>query len=306
MGTPLFAVSPLKALIADNRFEIIGVVTQPDKPTGRGQNQKSSPIKSVALENNLPVFTPNKIKNDPEFLNRLKNLQPDVIVVVAYGKILPQTILDIPKFGIVNVHASLLPKYRGASPITAAILNGDKTTGITLMKMDLAMDTGPIIATSEEIAIEMEDTTATLSKKLSDIGADLLIEYLPKYLGGEITPRPQDETKATYVKTIQKSDGKINWQETAEVIDRKIRGYYPWPGSFTNFNGKLLKILQAEVLTENPSTPGTVWQTLDKYPAIATSHGSLKIIKLQLEGKSGARGKDFLLGYPTFIGTILS
>lgn len=306
MGTPLFAVPHLKALISDSRFEVVGVVTQPDKPTGRGRALRQNPIKSVALENKLTVLTPSKIKHDLEFLNQLQNLQPDIIVVVAYGKILPQVILDIPKFGIVNVHASLLPKYRGASPIAAAILNGDSTTGITLMKMDLTMDTGPLIATSEEIAIESEDTTATLSEKLSDVGADLLLEYLPKYLSGKITPRPQDETKATYVKTIQKADGKINWQENAEIIGRKIRGYYPWPGSFTEFNGKLLKILQAEVLAENPVAPGTVWQIEDKYPALATTQGSLKIIKLQLEGKQATSGKDFLLGYPTFIGTILS
>jgi methionyl-tRNA formyltransferase len=306
MGTPIFAVPSLKTLIADDQFEVVGVVTQPDKPTGRGQGLSQSPVKSVALENKLTVLTPSKIKHDLEFLNQLKDLQPDVIVVVAYGKILPQAVLNIPKFGIINVHASLLPKYRGASPITAAILNGDKITGITLMKMDLAMDTGPIIATSEEVAIRPEDTTAALSEKLSDIGANLLIEYLPKYLVGEITPRPQDEMGATYVKTIQKSDGKINWQEDAEIIERKIRAYYPWPGSCTNFNGKLLKILQTELLPENPVVPGTVWPTLDKYPAIATIKGSLKISKLQLEGKSVTSGKDFLLGYPVFIGSILS
>lgn len=306
MGTPLFAVPALKALISDTGLEITAIVTQPDKPTGRGQNASQSPVKKVAMENNLPVLTPITVKNNLEFIEQLKNIQPDVIVVVAYGKILPQTILDIPKFGIVNVHASLLPKYRGASPISAAILNGDATTGITLMKMDQAMDTGAILATSEEIAIEKEDTTTTLSDKLSDIGADLLIEYLPKYLVGEIIPRPQNEMEATYVETIQKSDGKINWQEPAETVGRKIRGYSPWPGSFTNFNGKLLKILQAEILPESLAAPGTVWQTSDKYPSVTTSKGSLKIIRLQLEGKSATSGKDFLLGYPTFIGSLLS
>lgn len=306
MGTPLFAVSSLKALISDNRFEVLAIVTQPDKPTGRGMGLHQSPVKMVALENNIPVFAPNKIKNNLEFLDQLKDLNPDVIVVVAYGKILPQVVLDIPKFGIVNVHASLLPKYRGASPIASAILNGDKTTGITLMKMDLTMDTGPIIATSEETAIESEDTTATLSDKLANVGADLLIEYLPEYLAEEIIPRPQDEIEATYVKIIQKSDGKMDWQENAGTLAKKIRGYYPWPGTFTNFNGKLIKILQAEVLSESPVASGVVWQTLDKYPAVATPTGSLKIIKLQLEGKLAISGKDFLLGYSTFIGSILS
>jgi len=306
MGTPVFAVPSLKALVSDNQFEVLAIVTQPDKRSGRGQNETSSPIKQIGLENNIPVFTPSNVKNDPEFLNQLKDLNPDVIVVVAYGKILPQLVLDIPKFGIVNVHASLLPKYRGASPITAAILNGDKTTGVTLMKMDLAMDTGPIIATSEEVAIEPEDTTLSLSDKLADVGADLLIEYLPKYLTQEITPLRQNDLEATYVKTIQKADGRINWQEDAETLARKIRGYHPWPGSFTNFNEKVIKILQVEVLPENPAAPGVVWITSDKYPAVATSKGSLKIVRLQLPGKGTVAGNDLLLGHSTFIGTILS
>jgi len=306
MGTPLFAVPSLKALISDNHFEIVGAVTQPDKPVGRDQNPKPSPIKQVALENNIPVLTPHKIKNNPEFVNQLKNFNPDVMVVAAYGKILPQEILDLPKFGIVNVHASLLPKYRGASPIATAVLNGDKTTGITLIKMDLKMDTGPIIAISREMAIEPEDTASALSEKLADVGANLLIQHLPKYLAGEITPRPQDEIEATYVKPIQKADGKIDWQTEAKILARKVRAYHPWPGSFTNFNGKLIKILQAEILDQNPVASGTIWQTLDKYPAIATPNGSLKIIKLQLEGKPATSGKNFLLGYPTFIGSTLS
>lgn len=306
MGTPLFAIPSLKALINSELFNVSTVITQPDRPVGRNRVLQASPIKQLAIEQKIPVLTPDKVKHNSELLEQLKQISPDVIVVAAYGKILPLEILDLPKLGIVNLHASLLPKLRGASPIAGSILAGDNFTGITLMKMAEAMDTGPIIATSQKVAIDPLDTTGSLSTKLAEIGANLLIESLPKYLAGTITPQPQDETQATYTKIIHKIDGLINWQTSAEEIVRKIRAYSPWPGSFTNFNGKLIKILQAEILTENPVAPGNVWQTSDKYPAIATPTGSLKIIKLQLEGKSATSGKDFLLGYPTFVGSILS
>ena len=242
MGTPDFSIPSLKALIDSPLFNIQAVVTQPDRPGKRGKQPLPSHVKEEAEKNNIDVLTPTKIKGDSEFIQKLKDLNPDVIVVVAYGKILPQELLDIPKFGIVNIHGSILPKYRGASPIATSILNGDKTTGVTLMKMALEMDAGPIIATSDPIAITKNDTTISLSEKMSEIGAEILIKYLPKYLAGDITPKPQNKAQATYVKLITKQDGAIDWQETAGVISRKVRAYWKWPSTFTKFNNKLLKI----------------------------------------------------------------
>ncbi|MFH1088277.1 MAG: methionyl-tRNA formyltransferase [Patescibacteria group bacterium] len=212
MGTPEFAVLSLQTLINNPSFDIKAVVTQPDKPIGRQGTPQPSPIKQLATQNNLDVITPEKIRHNTEFIAQLKSINPDVIVVVAYGKILPQEILDIPKHGIVNVHASLLPQYRGASPITASILNDDEHTGVTLMKMELAMDTGPIIVKSNPIKIEDTDTTASLTQKLMQVGANLLDQYLTQYLDGKIKPTPQDNTKATNVKIIHKEDGKIDWK----------------------------------------------------------------------------------------------
>lgn len=306
IGTPEFAIPSLKALISSPLFDIQAVITQPDKPGKRGKQSLPSPIKKEVEENNITVLTPTKIKNNLELFQTLKNLNPDIIVVVAYGKILPQEVLDIPKFGVVNLHGSILPKYRGASPITASILNGDKETGITLMKMELAMDTGPIIAISNPITIAKDDTVASLSEKMSKIGAETLIEHLPQYLEGKLTPKKQDEKQATYVKLITKQDGVINWKESAEVIERKVRAYWKWPSVFTRFNNKLLKIFRAEVLNKITDKPGIVWLTDDKYPAVNTSVGSLKLLEVQLEGKKVTSGKDFVSGHKELIDSQLN
>jgi len=304
MGTPEFAVASLQALIKDGRFEIKVVVTQPDKPVGRSKQLQPSPVKKWAVATGLPVLAPDKVRDNVELFERLKALDLDTIVVTAYGKILPQEILDIPKYGVVNVHGSTLPKYRGASPIAAAILNGDGQTGVTIMRMELAMDTGPVIGSSDKVPIAPDDTTATLSEKLSQIGAQTLLKYLPDYLDGKITPTPQDDTQATSVKLINKEDGLINWQEDAKKIECKIRAYQPWPSAFTKLDGKILKVLRAELLPET-GTAGVVWRTPDGHPAVFTRNGSLKLLEVQLEGKKSTTGVDFLRGYPKLLSGLI-
>jgi len=305
MGTPEFAVPSLQALMDNPRIEVVGVVTQPDKPAGRSGQLQPSPVKQLALSRQVPVWTPEKVKHNSELIAQIKTAQPDTIVVVAYGKILPQEILDIPLHGIVNVHGSLLPKYRGASPIAASILNGDKSTGITLMKMALAMDAGPIIAKSEPVTIASSDTTATLAQKLSLVGAQLLNTHLLPYLDGQIIPTAQDDSQATLVPIIKKEDGLIDWHQPAEIIERQTRAYTPWPSAYTFWQGQRLKIISGNLLAETAGQPGQLWVTEDKYPAITTSQGSLKISQIQPEGKSPMSGADWLRGYPALTGAIL-
>lgn len=300
MGTPEFAVPSLQALLADAQFEVVAVVTQPDKPVGRKQIITPSPVKAVAQEKGIQVLQPIKVKTGIEFWNQLRELKPDVIVVAAYGRILPQEILDIPAHGIVNVHASFLPKYRGASPISASILNGDTETGVTIMKMELAMDTGEIIARSPAVTISPTDTTETLTKKMAEVGAKVLIESLPKYLNGEIAPTPQNEADATYVKMIQKEDGLIDWNNDEEKIARQVRAYSPWPSAYTTANNQMTKILSAEVNPGVNNPKGTIAK-IDGQLYV----GRLKIGQLQLAGKKPMDGKAFLAGYPQMVGTRL-
>ena len=324
MGTPEAAVPGLKALLNDVQFEVVGVVTQTDKPVGRKQIVTPSPIKVLAEENGIPVLQPVKLKNNPEFLEQLRELNPDVIVVVVYGKILPQEVLDVPAHGVVNVHPSFLPKYRGTSPVVNAILNGDKETGVTIMKLELEMDSGPIIAKSQPMAISPTDTTATLAEKLAKVGAKVLVESLPKYLNGEITPTPQNESEATYVKMIRKEDGLIDWNNGEEKIARQVRAYYPWPSAYTTIDlkdsgsilrsssyggltqsrmttdGQMTKILSAEFNPAVDNPKGTVAK-IDGQLHV----GKLKINQLQIAGKKPMDGKSFLAGYPKLVGTRL-
>ncbi|MFH0905301.1 MAG: methionyl-tRNA formyltransferase [bacterium] len=297
MGTPDAAVPSLKALLSDAQFEVVAVVTQPDKPVGRKQIITPSPVKVVAGENNIPVLQPVKIKNNQELWKQLRELNPDVIVVVVYGKILPQEVLDIPTKGIVNVHPSFLPKYRGTSPVVSAILNGEQETGVTIMKIELEMDSGGIIAKSEPVTISPTDTTATLAEKLAEVGAQVLLESLPKYLNGEITPTPQNESEATYVKMIQKEDGLIDWNNDENYIARQVRAYHPWPSAYTVWGGQQLKILRATYMPSIENPPGHV-ASLDGAMFI----GKLRIDRLQLSGKKAVSGTEFLRGYPQIIG----
>lgn len=302
MGTPDFSVPCLLSLIKE--ADVLAVVTQPDKKVGRKQEVTQSPVKKVACENKIQVLQPEKIKGNQEFIKQVKALQPDLIVAVAYGYILPQEIIDIPKYGIINVHASLLSKYRGASPIQSAILNGEKETGVTIMLIDDKMDTGPLLG-QRTIIIEKNDNFESLHNKLSALGADLLSETLPKYLNGEIKPVAQNESEATYCQILTKEDGKIEWNKSAEEIERQVRAFTPWPGSFTYWDKKVLKILAVKQNKDNNNNNiGEVFKA-DEGLSIKCGKGTLEILELQLEGKNPMSSKEFLNGYAKIIGAIL-
>ena len=295
MGTPDFAVPVLKKAV-DMGFAVVGVYTQPDKPVGRKQVLTASPVKEYALSAGLPVFQPQRVKRR-EHVEQLKNLAPDLILVAAYGQILSQEILDIPKYGCVNLHASLLPRYRGASPIQRSIVNGDKVTGITAMQMDKGMDTGDIIYKLEE-EIREEDTAETLTLRLSEDAGLLTERVLETLARGEVLPREkQDDALATAAPLLVREDGLIDWnREAAEIYDQ-IRGLYPWPGAYTFWNGTKLSVWTAKK-TSRPAEglkPGTV-VTTKKQMFVAASDDLLEIVELQLTGKKRMNAQAFLLG----------
>ncbi len=306
MGTPEFAVPILNSLI--EKYKIISVVTQPDKKVGRKQIINQSPVKKLAIKNNIKVLQPEQIRGNNEFIKAIKELKPDLIIVAAYGLILPKEILNIPQYKVINVHASLLPNYRGASPIQTAILNGDSKTGVTIMLVNEKMDQGDIIAQAET-PISPNETSETLHDKLSDLGAKLLTKTLPKYLDGEIEPQKQDDSKASYCQLITKADGKINWQKSAIEIERQVRALNPWPGTWTIWQNKNLKILETEILNPDvgcaESEIGKTFLTAQKELAINCKKGSLLLKKLQLEGKKNMTDKELINGYPGIIGANL-
>lgn len=300
MGTPEFAVPCLNALIkADFKFNIKAVYTQPDKPVGRKQILTAPPVKQLALEHNIDVFQPSKVRKNSEVLEHLKSLDLDLIVVVAYGKILPQEILDIPKYGCINVHASLLEKYRGAAPIQWSIANGEKETGVTTMLMDAGMDTGDILL-KKSIEIKTDDTTITLSHKLSDLGADLLIETIPQLINKSIIPIKQDNSKATMAPIINKIDGEINWYKSAEEIYNLLRAFTPWPGIYTIYNDSSLKINECNVIAGSSSLNYRAGQVVELTKTgfiVATGNGLLNITKVQPSGSKEMSAGDFVRGY---------
>jgi len=306
MGTPEFSVPPLEYLIK-SEYQVVGVYTQPDKPTGRGRTLEQLPVKRVALQHGLELFQPVKLRN-PDEVARLAALKPDLILVAAFGQILPQSVLDIPKFGCLNIHPSLLPEYRGATPIPAAILAGDKETGVTIMLMDAGMDTGPIIS-QIIVGIESDDTTESLTTRLAQAGVRLLGEALPLWFEGSLKPQPQDGSKATYTKPVTKDDGTIDWQMSAVEISRRIRAFHPWPGCYTWWQGKLLKVLEAVALHKEGSlTPGKVVDLASGQPAVVgveTGDGILGLLRIQLEGKRALTASEFLLGQRAFVGSTL-
>lgn len=308
MGSGEFAATVLKKLAVSD-FKPQAVITQPDKPVGRRQILSPSPAKYVALKYNITVYEPKSLKNE-EAEKLIRSLEPDLIVVADYGKIIPKNILDIPKFGALNVHPSLLPKHRGATPIQYTILNGDGETGVTIILMDEKVDHGPII-TSKKLKVKSEKLTySELSKDLADLGSDLLIKILPQWFRSEIEPEPQDEAQATYTKILIREDGKIDWQKTAEEIERQIRAFEKWPESWCEWlvdNQKLkLKILKADIFNKSANKPvGMVFIAEDKEMAVVCGCGSLLIEELQLEGKKKTTGQEFLRGYPKIIGSIL-
>ncbi len=296
-GTPDFAIPALREL-AEN-FSIEAVITQPDKPKGRKKEPIAPPIKKYASTRDFLILQPQKL--DKKFIGQLEKLKPDLGVVVAYGKILPKQILDLPKHGCLNIHASLLPKYRGAAPIQAALLNGDKKTGITIMKIDKGLDTGDIIS-SQSIEIQKQDNLQTLHDKLAELGAQLLIKTIPDYIAGKIKPQKQDESKASVFPTISKGQGRILWKNSAEHIFNQIRAFTPWPGAFTFYNNKKLDIIEAEPVEcgENRLI-GQIFGFNNKV-LVQCKENCLEIKKVKLEGKKEIDIQSFINGHSDFIG----
>jgi len=297
-GTPEFAVPVLETLTQLPYLDIMAVITQPDKPVGKKQIITPPPVKIAAKKNNLTVLQPKKIKTK-EIEEQIRKYSPELVIVVAYGKIIPENLLTMPKFGWLNVHASLLPKYRGASPIQGAILNGEKETGVTLMQIDAGLDSGPIIA-QKNCTIETNETSQTLHDKLSQLGSELIQETLLDYLEGELKPKSQDNSQATETKIIKKEDGRIDWSRPAEYIDRQIRAYTPWPGAFCFWDDKRLKIIKAIVSDNNADlSPGQITKT-GHTVIVRCGQGNLELKIIQLEGKKALPIADFLKGQPEF------
>ncbi len=295
MGTPAFAVPILKALI-EGEDEVIAVVTQPDKPAGRGKRLTQPPVKVLAKEYNLPVLQPEKIK-DPNFLEKLRVFAPDAIVVAAYGKILPKEILEIPPHGCINVHASLLPKFRGAAPINWAIICGEKETGITIMQMDEGMDTGDILL-MEAIPIGPDETAGELHDRLSQLGAKLIIEALKGLKEGKIKPKKQPEEGVSYAPMLKKEDGFLDFLQPAEELARLIRGLDPWPSAYAYFRGKLIKFFKPKVVHEKvQAVPGEIVKADEEGLLIATSKDLLLVKEVQVEGKKRMPVKEFIKGW---------
>ncbi len=304
MGTPDFAVPCLKVLI-EGKHDVAAVVTQPDRAKGRGKQLASPPVKLMAEQAGIPVYQPERIKT-PEFTNILKELKPDVMIVVAFGQILSQEILDIPSLGCINVHASLLPKYRGAAPINWCIINGEKVTGVTTMYMDKGLDTGDMIL-KKKISIGENETAGELHDKLMALGAEVLSETLELMEKGEVPRVPQDHKEATYAPIMSKALGRIDWSKSAEEIRNLIRGTYPWPGAFSTYKGKVFKIMSAEVL--DPVVKYEKWGTIisvDKDTIIAgCGSGSLGIKELQFENEKRMSVEAYLRGHEIEVGTML-
>lgn len=296
MGTPDFATGTLEKIVLAGH-DVVGVVTQPDKPKGRGKTLMPTPVKEVAMKYNLPVYQPKKVR-EPEFVEILRNLKPDVMVVAAFGQIISKEILEMPKYGCINVHASLLPAYRGAAPIQWAVINGDKESGVTIMQMDEGIDTGDMIE-KVVVPIAEDETGGSLFEKLSQAGAELCVKVLTDLEKGKAVREKQPEESTTpYAKMIDKKMGAINWEESAKKIEQLIRGLNPWPSAYTKLQGKTLKIWKAAVLCEDSNeAPGQVVQVTKDSIVVQTGHGLLKILELQLEGKKRMDTASFLRGY---------
>jgi methionyl-tRNA formyltransferase len=306
MGTPEFSVPSLEALI-NNGYQVVAVYTQPDKRAGRGRQVISSPVKQLALSQGLDVVQIEKFKVAGT-VEKLTALAPDLIVVAAFGLLLPVDVLTVPKLGCINVHPSLLPRHRGASPIATAILRGDKTTGVTIMLLDAGMDTGPILK-QREVPISDEDTSGLLGAKLSQVGGQLLIETLPLWIEGQIKPRPQDNSKASYSKMIKKEDGEVDWRLSAEELWRRVRAFDPWPGCYARWQGKRLELVKVLPLYGEKSTePGRVIALVPPAPVtvgVETGDGILGLVRIQLEGKRELSAEEFVRGQRDFIGSSL-
>lgn len=306
MGTAELSCASLAKLSADAQFQVLAVVTQPDKPKGRDLKLTPSPVKVLAQQLNLPVLQPLKAR-DEQFISELRALQPDLMVVVAYGQILPQVLLDVPPHGCLNVHTSLLPKYRGAAPIQWAIADGNAETGVTIMKMDAGLDTGPILSI-RSTPILATDNSQILHDRLAQLGAELLAETIPGYVAGKIPPQPQPAEGSTYAAKIKKEDGQMDWNLPAEKLWHRLRAFTPWPGAFTFLPAQpkslLLKILAAEVVEKSGSL-GTILTADKNGIVIGCGQGSLRILELQREGGKRLNAEQFLQGCPLAVGTRL-
>lgn len=290
MGSPEFAVRILAELV--EHYEVSGVVTQPDKPAGRGKRLTPPPVKLLSQQLGLPFIQPDKMKG-PGVFEQLVSWNPDFIVVAAFGRILRQNLLDLPRLGCINVHASYLPRWRGAAPIQAAILHGDRSTGVTIMKMDAGVDTGPILA-RELVNIESDDTSITLTAKLAQVGSKLLIQALQGYLNGSLVPEAQTEEGATYAPMINKEDGLLDFTQHAVLLERKVRAFIDWPGAYLELAGETLKVRKARVV-DGSGNPGDR-EVCDGYPCISTPDGKLMLLEVKPAGRNWMPGSDFLRG----------
>jgi len=306
MGTPEFAVPSLEALMRGS-YQVAAVYTQPDKKAGRGQRVVMCPVKQLAASQGLQVVQPDSLKGTSA-VDRLASFAPELIVVAAFGHILPAGVLALPKFGCLNVHPSLLPRYRGSSPIATAILQGDEVTGVTIMLMDVGLDSGPILS-QKKVSISAEDTTGSLTVKLAQAGAQLLMETLPLWLEGRIKPQPQEESGASYTKAIAKEDGEVDWQLPALELWRRVQAFCPWPGCYTWWRGKRLKLSKVVPLDVGKSgEPGKVTAMAPPVSAavgVETGDGVLGLLWVQLEGKREMSAQEFIRGQRDFVGSLL-
>ena len=303
MGTAQFAIPTLKKLLA-SRHEVIGVVTQPDRPSGRGREVRISPVKQVALDAGIPIYQPEKVRSD-DSIALVKEMSPDAIVVAAFGQIIPKAILDIPPLGSINVHASLLPKYRGAAPVHYALFNGETVTGVTTMLMDPGLDTGPILL-QREVEILPEDNEGALEARLAEVGADLLIQTVELLEKGAITPRPQDDSQATHAPSVKKEECRIDWNQDSRTIVNRIRGCTPRPGAYAFFKDSMLRIWSAVVVKEGAGSPGEVIETSQEAILVKAGRGAVLLKEVQPENRKRMKAGDFARGYGITVGTKLS
>lgn len=294
MGSPDFALPCLSALAAARNYQVAGVLTQPDRASGRGRELKSPPVKKLALELNLPILQPEKLRGT-EVLQKLQAWKPEIIVVAAFGQILQKDILDLPRYGCINVHASLLPRWRGAAPINAAILAGDKETGVTIMQMDVGLDTGPMLA-KRSIRLKPDDTAGSVTQTLSTLGADLLLETLPHFISGKLIAVPQPAEGATYAPMLKKEDGLLDFTRPAIELERHVRAMNPWPGAWFEWNGNPLKVMRASIVSREKSLANGSRFTVEGRPAVQSTEGALILDEVQPAGRKMMSGKAFLSG----------
>ncbi len=298
MGTPEFALAPLEGLIAAG-VNLVGVYTQPDRPKGRGKKLAASPVKQLALEHQIPVFQPHKLR-DPVAVAELQQLQPDLIIVVAYGQILPKAVLDIPRYHCINIHASLLPKYRGAAPINKAIVDGEEETGVTTMLMDVGLDTGDMLI-KRRLDIGANETAGQLHDRLALLGREALEETLRQLCSESLVAEKQDDELSCYASMMKKEDGLIDWQKAASEIHNQVRGLDPWPGAYTSLDGEVLKIAETTVVEDLSGKPGTILSADKAGVLVACGEGALLVDGLQLPGKKRLSAMNFLSGRPLFV-----